>query len=90
MLFICQDADHLDLFLDAADRELTGYQWQPNAPNRHIGRQRLLFADEAAIHRGEAVAYRVPTLPPRDRRRVDEDASVRGAKLPGFHSRAAA
>ena len=92
VLFICQDEEHLSLFLDAADHELTGYLFRTSQRDKYVGRRRLLFADETAMHRGEAVAYRVPTYPPSDRARRsgDENTVVRGVKLPGFASRTAA
>ena len=32
VLFICQDPDQRDLFMAAADHELTGYRWHPATP----------------------------------------------------------
>ena len=87
VLFVCQDEEHLGLFLDAADHELTGHLSRGSARERYVGRRRTLFADEAAMHRGEAVAYRVPAEPPNVYfPRSGEDAVVRGVKLPGFQS----
>jgi len=89
VLFVCQDDEHLDLFLDAADRELTGCRWSL-ARDDYLGRERLLFADEAAMHRQEAVVYRVPAYPPdHPAREEGENATVRGANLPSAPRRAA-
>ncbi len=88
---MCQDEEHLNLFLDAADHELTGYLFRGSLRDEYVGRRRILFADETAMHRGEAVAYRVPAEPPSVyTSRSGEDAVVRGVKLPGFQSSAAA
>jgi Replication-relaxation len=66
VLFVCQDDEQRDLFMDAADRELTGRRWHPDVGAEHheyIGRQRFLFADELDAHAGYAEAYRLPALP---------------------------
>jgi hypothetical protein len=54
VLFICQDSDQRDLFMAAADHELTGYRWHPTGPDQrqYLGRQRMLFATEIDITRG--------------------------------------
>jgi len=93
ILFICEDREHLDLFLDAADRELTGrrnYASAMRAPEHFVGRRRLLFCEEEGVHRGEPVAYRVPAYPPGHPGRIDEHAEFRGVLLPGAPQRAAA
>ncbi len=93
VLFICQDTEHLDLFLDAADRELTGHRSHAAAmttPEDFVGRRQLVFAEEAAMHRAEGIAYRVPAYPPGHPRRVDENAELRRANLPGAPRRTVA
>jgi hypothetical protein len=86
VLFVCQDEDQRDLFLAAADRELTGHLWHPSVgPERHIyvGRRRVLFACELDIHSGRPEAWRLPSLPPGDPRRRGPAAEVRAVGLPG-------
>lgn len=67
VLFICQDTEQRGLFMDAADRELTGHLWHPDAEPGDcdfVGRQRFLFADELDVHAGAAQAVRLPAFPP--------------------------
>jgi Replication-relaxation len=66
VLFICQDEEQRGLFLDAADRELTGHRWHPDAaPERYqyVGRQRILFTAELDAHTGVLEAWRLPAFP---------------------------
>jgi Replication-relaxation len=72
VLFVCQDEPQRDLFLAAADRQLTGHRWHPDLePDRHdyVGRQRILFAAELDAHAGRLVAHRLPAFPPGHRAR---------------------
>jgi hypothetical protein len=66
VLFVCQDREQRDLFLDAADRQLVGYRWHPDvSPEQHeyLGRQRILFAVEVDAH-GDILEVRgVPRFP---------------------------
>ena len=66
ILFVCQDEEQRDLFIDAADRHLTGHRWHPDvAPDRYeyVGRQRVLFAAELDAHAGVLEARRIPAAP---------------------------
>jgi hypothetical protein len=66
VLFVCQDDEQRDLFLDAADRQLTGHRWHPDvSPDRYqyVGRQRTLIATEVDAHARVLEARRVPTFP---------------------------
>ena len=66
VLFVCQDDEQRDLFLDAADRQLLGHRWHPDvSPDRYeyVGRQRILFATEIDAHARVVEARRVPTFP---------------------------
>jgi hypothetical protein len=86
VIFVCQDIEHCELFLKAADHELTGHHWRPSetpVPEHFIGRRKIVFATEADMHDGDAVAYRVPAYPPGVLRRDDEDALFRRGRLPG-------
>jgi hypothetical protein len=78
-----------ELFLAAADRELTGHLWHPSAaPERHIhlSRRRVLFACELDMHAGRLDAWRLPSLPPRHPQRRGREAEVRLVRLPGPES----
>jgi hypothetical protein len=89
VMFICQDEDQRDRFVDAADRELTGQLWHPSAAPEgkvHIGRRQVLFACELDAHTGRLEARRVPAVPPDDPRRRGA-ADVRGVRLPGHRDR---
>jgi hypothetical protein len=90
VIFICQDEDQRDRFLNAADRELTGRLWHPSAaPDEkvYIGRQGVLFACELDVHVGRLEARRVPSVPPGDARRRGAADDVRGVRLPGHRDR---
>lgn len=66
VLFVCQDDEQRDLFLDAADRQLSGHRWHPDvSPERYeyVGRQRMLFATEIDAHALALEARRVPAFP---------------------------
>ncbi len=85
IVFVCQDEEHRDLFLGAADGELRGYHWDPSAPaagHHFAGRQQTLFVVEGQMQRGQAVAYRVAPFPPGHAARTGKDAQVRGVRLP--------
>ncbi|MGH2944671.1 MAG: replication-relaxation family protein [Solirubrobacteraceae bacterium] len=80
VLFVCQDDDHRDQFIAAADRELTGHRWHPDVgPERyeHIGRQRMLFASEVDAHSGRLEARRLSTFPKGHRSRSEQTRRVR-------------
>ena len=85
VIFICQDEDQRDRFLNAADRELTGQLWHPSAApddKVYVGRERVLFASELDMHLGRLEARRVPGIPPGDARRGGHAADVRRVRLP--------
>jgi hypothetical protein len=89
VMFICQDEDQRDRFLDAADRELTGQIWHPSAAadeQVYVGRQRVLFACELDVHMGRLEGRRVPAVPSSDPRRRGA-ANVRAVRLPGHRDR---
>jgi hypothetical protein len=80
VLFVCQDDEQRDLFLDAADRQLTGHRWHPDvAPDRYeyLGRQRMLFATEVDAHAGVLEARRLPAVPRGHSARDDGKRRVR-------------
>ena len=84
VLFICQDEEQREGFLDAADREVTGHRWHPDvAPERYTytGRQRILFATELDVHAGRLEAWRLPTFPEGHRARAADLRRVRIAPL---------
>jgi hypothetical protein len=83
-MFICQDEDQRDRFLDAADRELTGkLSHQSAAPDEKvcIGRRQVLFACDLDAHARRLEARRVPAVPP-DARRRRGAVDVRAVRLP--------
>lgn len=83
VLFVCQDANQRDQFLAAADRELTGHRWHPNAPlseHEHTGRRHIVFATEIDAHQGAHQAIRVPSYPAGHPLRED---AFRRVRLPG-------
>ena len=83
VLFVCQDPEQRDLFLQAADRELTGHRWHPHADlsdHKHSGRQHIVFATELDAHSGQHRALRVPSYPPGHPLRED---LYRPVRLPG-------
>ena len=80
VLFICQDEQHRDQFIAAADRELGGHRWHPDVgPERYeyVGRQRTLFATERDAHDGRLEARRLPPLPPGNGARASDERRVR-------------
>jgi hypothetical protein len=82
-VFVCQDAQHRDRFVDAADWQLTAYQqrWADLTPvPEFVVRDRVLFAIEEDVHVGRADAVRLPHHPPRVR---DRDDQLRDGWLPG-------
>jgi hypothetical protein len=86
VMFVCQDEDQRERFLNAADRELTGQLWHPSAaPDEkvYIGRQRVLFACELDMHVGQLEARRVPSVPSSAAGRRGAAAGIRGVRLPG-------
>ena len=75
VVFVCQDESQRQLFMGAADHELTGHHWHPGAGaerNDYVGRRRILFALERDAHAGNAEVWRLPEFPSdhpcRDRR----------------------
>ena len=83
-LFVCQDEEQREQFLDAADRELTGHRWHPDvAPERYeyVGRQRILFTAELDAHAGVLEAWRLPAFPRGHRARRAEMRRVQVAPL---------
>jgi hypothetical protein len=85
VLFICQDEQHRDKFLAAADRDLTGHLWHPSAgpsEQHYPGRRRILFACEADAHAGIPEARRVPAYPPAHPSRRGKLAETRRVRLP--------
>lgn len=93
VVFICQDDEQRRLFLDHADRELTGHIWGPSVPPdsyEYVGRDRALFVSERDIHSGSCVGYRVPTFPPsiRTEKRSSEPFYSPVSRARGRRSRA--
>ena len=85
VLFVCQDAEQRDRFLNAADRELTGEHWHPSArceAKSYVGRRRTLFAREVDAHKGRLEAMQLPAEPPCDWKERS-DSRVRRVRLPG-------
>jgi hypothetical protein len=92
VIFICQDKDQRNRFLNVADRELTGQLWHSSAARDdkvYMGRQRVLFACEPDVHLGRLEARRVPSIPPGEARHRGSDADVRRVRLPGDRDRLA-
>jgi Replication-relaxation len=90
VIFICQDVDRRNRFLNAADPELTGQLWHPSAApdeKEYTGRKRLVFACDLDMHLGRLEARRVPGVPPGNPRRDGAGADIRGVRLPGHHER---
>lgn len=84
VVFVCQDEEHLETFLEVADRELTGHLWHPSDGARgheYPARDQLLFTSELDIHAGDTTAWRVDQFPPRSPGRVTGHA--RRVHLPG-------
>jgi hypothetical protein len=88
VLFICQDQEQRDLFITAAEHELTGYRWHATAPDQHqyLGRQRVLFATEIDIHQGRLEARRLAPNPPAETNSVRSQNEIRRVKLPGLRT----
>jgi hypothetical protein len=66
VLFVCQDNQQRDLFIDAADRQLGGHRWHPDVSldrYEYVSRQRVLFATEVDVHNGVLEARRLPAVP---------------------------
>lgn len=67
-LFLCEDADHLNRFLDAADRELVARIQDTDKNGYPVdyfpARRRTFFAMASDIYDGSFRAFRVPTFPP--------------------------
>lgn len=67
VLFLCENEDHLDRFLSAADRELLAYRWTQAADGSGVpvfpARARTYFALTADIYAGSFRAFRVPLYP---------------------------
>jgi len=85
VLFVCQDQEHLERFLRAADSELTGHQWGPGkktTPESFVGRDRISFVLEEDVYEGRCIAYKVPALPPRHGG-DSEDREVRCVRIAG-------
>ena len=84
-IFVCQDQQHLDAFLAAADDALRGHEWDfaAGGPGRYPGRERILFTDEQDVQRGRLEAWRVPPQPPGSFQR-HADAQPHRVALPGY------
>ncbi|MDP9223227.1 MAG: replication-relaxation family protein [Actinomycetota bacterium] len=85
VVFVCQDDQQRATFLQVADRELTGHLWHASDGaygHEYVGREQIVFATEVDMHRGEAVAWRVPHFPRGHPGRAS-DGAVRGVRLPG-------
>lgn len=68
IVFICQDRDHALLFLNAADRDLTGNVddgWSPDNCD-WTGRRRIAFCLEHSMYERSPHAFQVPELPRRE------------------------
>ena len=83
VVFVCQDLAQCERFVKAADYELTGHLWHPDAhPKRYqyIGRRCMYFVRERDVHDGDLRGWRVPEFP----RRHPARESVAGrVHLPG-------
>jgi hypothetical protein len=80
VLFVCQDDEQRDLFLDAADRQLVGHRWHPDVSPEgyeYVGRKRILFASELDAHAGRLDAWRLPAFPRRHPGRSGSSRRVR-------------
>jgi hypothetical protein len=85
VLFICQDAEHRNAFLSAADRELNGHCWHPSARTEQIeypGRRQILFALEHEAHAGVIEAWRLPAFPAGHKARSEIFGRIRFASSP--------
>jgi Replication-relaxation len=66
VVFVCQDERQRELFMRAADSELTGHHWHPSIdPEQHeyVGRRRILFALDRDAHAGSLEVWRLPKFP---------------------------
>ena len=66
VVFVCQDEQHRDDFIVAADRELRGHRWHPDVASEryeYVGRHRILFATEIDAHAGALEARRAQAFP---------------------------
>jgi hypothetical protein len=82
VVFICQDDEHRERFLAAADWQLTAHQtrWADLNPEREYPvRDRVVFALEHDIREGRAEGVRLPRQPPAV---ANRDNRVRGLRLP--------
>lgn len=80
VLFVCQDEQHRDDFMAAADRELTGHRWHPDVRAEryeYVGRHRILFAAEMDAHAGALEARRLQAYPRGHRARATGTRRVR-------------
>jgi hypothetical protein len=83
VIFICQDRDHALLFLNAADRDLTGTIDRYRAGELECtGRQRIMFCLEHSMYEHSPHAFQVPDQP-RDRDAGDERRRPVRTWLPG-------
>ena len=90
VLFVCQDNEQRSLFVEAADRQLTGHRWHPDvSPDRYeyVGRQRMLFATEIDAHAGTLEARRLAPVPQGHRAR---DGGARRVRVGSPSSRRSA
>ena len=86
LVFVCQDQQHRERFLAAADYEVGAYRyrWREGALERQYpGRERTLFVLEEQIRAGDPTALRLPALPPNEEGRSGSD-QARGARMPGI------
>lgn len=84
VVFVCQDEDQRERFVDAADRQFTVYQqdWADlNPAHEWVVRDRVLFAIEDEMHAGQPWAVRLPHHPP-VRNRDDRLRLVRLPRAP--------
>jgi hypothetical protein len=82
VVFMCQDDEHRERFLAAADWQLTAHQtrWADLNPEREYPvRDRFVFALERDIHDGRPEAIRLPRQPPAV---ASRDNRIRGVRLP--------
>jgi Replication-relaxation len=83
VVFVCQDAVQVELFVKAADSELTGHLWHPGvSPDRYryIGRRNMMFVRERDAHDGDLRPWRVPEFP---REHLGRVANAGRLVLPG-------
>lgn len=86
IVFVCQDADQRDRFLAHADQEVTGRLWEAAegaGEHEFAGRRRMLFVSEADVYEGQAIAHRLPDLPPGHPTREGSAFAARTVRLPG-------